>query len=142
MCFRWLGVSGSTESRTVTGEKARGFTLIELLIVMAIVATLLMIAAPRYFLSLERSRESVLRQDLAVVRECIDRFYSDTGRYPQSLEELVERKYLRSIPVDPLTRSAETWVLLRNEDPDLPGVRDVRSGAEGESLTGESYGAF
>jgi general secretion pathway protein G len=120
----------------------RGFTLIELLVVMAIVATLLTIAAPRYFHSLERSRESVLRQDLSVMRDSIDKFFSDSGRYPQSLAELVERRYLRAVPLDPLTRSAETWVLLRSEDPEVPGVRDVRSGAPGESLAGDPYASF
>jgi general secretion pathway protein G len=137
---------GSTRSLIVSGESGRlpasGFTLIELLVVMAIVAMLLTIAAPRYFRSLERARESVLRQDLAVVRDSIDKFYSDEGRYPQSLEDLIEHRYLRSVPVDPVTRSADTWVLVRSEDPETPGVRDVQSGAPGESLSGQPYGAF
>ena len=87
-----------------------GFTLIELLVVMAIIATLLSIVAPRYFNSLDRSKETVLRQDLGVMRDAIDKFYSDTGNYPGELAELVEKRYLRAVPVDPLTESAATWV--------------------------------
>jgi general secretion pathway protein G len=142
-CIRCRAQPASTECPIVSGKAAvRAFTLIELLVVMAIVATLLTIAAPRYFHSLERSRESVLRQDLAVMRDSIDKFFSDAGRYPQSLNELVDRRYLRAVPLDPLTRSAETWVLVRSEDAEAPGVRDVRSGARGESLAGEAYASF
>ena len=82
-----------------------GFTFIELLVVMAIIATLLSIAYPRYFNSLDRAKEAVLKQDLGILRDAIDQFYSDTGNYPLNLEELVERSYLRSIPIDPLTES-------------------------------------
>ena len=143
MCIRCRLRAASTGFPIVSGNGGmRAFTLIELLVVMAIVATLLTIAAPRYFHSLERSRESVLRQDLAVMRDSIDKFFSDAGRYPQSLAELVDRRYLRAVPVDPLTRSAESWVVVRSEDAEAPGVRDVRSGAPGDSLAGEPYAAF
>lgn len=80
-------------------KRARGFTLIELVIVMAIIALLLTLAAPRYFSSLERSKETVLRSNLAAMRDALDKFYSDTGKYPDTLEVLVEKKYLRSMPV-------------------------------------------
>src|SRR4051812_36424968 len=80
--------------------------------VMAIIATLLSIVAPRYFNSLDRSRETVLRQDLNIMRDAIDKFNSDTGKYPADLAELVEKRYLRAIPVDPLTESSETWVIV------------------------------
>jgi general secretion pathway protein G len=122
--------------------RRRGFTLIELLVVMAIIATLLTIATPRYFRSLQRSKEAVLRQDLAALRESIDRFYGDTGAYPRTLQVLVERRYLRGIPVDPLAQSAEAWVIVSSEDPEDPGVRDVRSGAEGTGENGVPYAAW
>jgi general secretion pathway protein G len=126
----------------MTGERARGvpgFTLIELLIVMAIIATLLTIAVPRYFRSLEYSRETVLRQDLAVMRETIDKYYADAGKYPESLEQLVEAHYLRAVPVDPFAKSADKWLVVESDDPDHPGVRDVKSGAEGAGTNGSPF---
>ena len=125
----------------MTGRR-RGFTLIELLVVMAIIATLLTIAVPRYFRSLERSREAVLKQDLAALRESIDKFYGDTGKYPQTLAVLVERRYLRSIPVDPIAKAADKWVLVNSDDPEDGGVKDVKSGAEGTGENGVPYVAW
>lgn len=117
-----------------------GFTLIELLVVMTIIATLLTLAVPRYFTSVERSKEAVLRTDLNVMREAIDKYYGDKGKYPDTLDELVSQRYLRALPRDPITDSRETWVLVPPEDPSLGGVYDVRSGAPGNSLEGEAYG--
>jgi general secretion pathway protein G len=117
----------------------RGFTLIELLVVMAIIATLLTLAVPRYFGSVERAKEAVLKQDLATLRDSLDKYYGDTGRYPDSLEDLVTKRYLRSIPVDPLTESNSTWMLVAPPDPDKGGVFDVRSGAQGQAPDGTSY---
>jgi general secretion pathway protein G len=130
--------------RIVTGRRhrSRAFTLIELLVVMVIIASLLAIAVPRYFRSLDRSKEVVLAQDLAVMRESIDRYLSDRGKYPESLEELVDARYLRSLPVDPITKTAESWVLEQSDDPDLSGIRDVRSGATGQTSEGIEYGAL
>jgi general secretion pathway protein G len=122
----------------MTGRR-RGFTLIELLVVMAIIGTLLTIAVPRYFRSLQRSREAVLRQDLATLRESIDRFYGDTGKYPPTLAVLVEKRYLRSIPVDPIARAADKWVVVNADDPEDTGVKDVKSGAEGAGEDGVPY---
>ena len=122
--------------------RARGFTLIELLVVMAIIATLLTIAVPRYFRSLQRSREAVLLQDLATLRESIDKFYGDTGKYPQSLAVLVEKRYLRSIPVDPIARAADKWVVVNSDAPEDTGVKDVKSGAEGTGENGVAYAAW
>ena len=132
------------EPRIGTGSAVRrpsrrGFTLIELLVVMSIIATLLLIAVPRYFHSLERSKEAVLLQDLSVMRDAIDKHYSDLARYPDTLAELVERRYLRSIPLDPETKSSETWVAVLSEDVDAPGVHDVRSGSQGTASDGTQF---
>lgn len=115
-----------------------GFTLIELLVVMVIIATLLSIVAPKYFKSLERSKETVLRQDLNIMRDAIDKFYGDTGKYPLSLDELAERRYLRAVPVDPLTESAATWVVISPPN-DTEGVYDVRSGSPEKAQDGTPY---
>ncbi|MEP6502031.1 MAG: prepilin-type N-terminal cleavage/methylation domain-containing protein [Betaproteobacteria bacterium] len=120
--------------------RRRGFTLIELLVVLAIIGTLLTIALPKYLHSVARSREAVLHQDLRVMRTAIDQFLADSGRYPASLDELVERRYLRSLPDDPVTESARTWVAVAPpQELGATGVYDVRSGARGESLEGTPY---
>jgi general secretion pathway protein G len=124
-------------------KSGRGFTLIELLVVMAIIALLLTLAAPRYFQSVQRSREAVLKEDLHLMRDAIDKHYADTGKYPANLDELVTKKYLRRIPVDPITESATTWVIVDPPDkPDTRVVYDVRSGAPGKSIGGTPYGEF
>lgn len=118
----------------------RGFTLVELMVVMAIIATLLTLALPRYFNSVDRSREAVLRQDLHIMRDAIDKFMADRGRYPATLEELAERRYLRKVPPDPITDSVTTWIVVAPPGSESPeGVYDVRSGAPGNSLDGEAY---
>jgi general secretion pathway protein G len=124
----------------MTGRAARrgGFTLIELLIVMAIIGTLLSIAVPKYFHAMEHARETVLKQDLAVLREALDKHYADLGRYPESLAELVERRYVRAVPIDPFTKSAASWILVAPEDSAEPGVRDVHSGAAESAADGTS----
>jgi prepilin-type N-terminal cleavage/methylation domain-containing protein len=120
-----------------------GFTLIEILIVMAIVALLLTIALPRYFGALERSKEVALQENLKVMRLSLDRFYVDKGRYPQTLEELVAQKYLRAVPIDPITESVNTWVLVPSRDEgEEEGIADVKSGAPGTNGDGRSYGEF
>lgn len=124
-----------------SNRRPGGFTLIELLVVMAIIAVLLSIAAPRYFNSLDRSRETALRQDLNVMRDAIDKFNSDTGQYPEDLAELVEKRYLRAIPIDPLTESAETWVAVPPPDGG-GGVYDVHSGSADQAKDETSYGAW
>ncbi len=122
------------ESRT-----KNGFTLIELLVVMVIIATLLTIAVPRYFHSVEKSKEATLRQDLAVIRDALDKYYGDNGRYPDALEELVRRKYLRSLPTDPITGSATTWLIVAPDSSEKGGVYDVKSGAPGNARDGSEY---
>ncbi len=116
-----------------------GFTLIELLVVMAIIATLLSIVAPRYFNSIEKAKEAVLRQDLQIMRDAIDQFYVDFDRYPLDLEELVDKRYLRNIPVDPMTESNTTWTEMPSPNEEEDGVYDVNSGFTGRALDGTFY---
>lgn len=116
-----------------------GFTLIELLVVMAIIATLLSIVAPRYFNSIDKAKEAVLRQDLGIMRDAIDQFYSDTGKYPIDLEELVEKRYLRRVPVDPFTESDRTWVAVPPPNEGDEGLYNVKSGHSGQASDGSFY---
>lgn len=128
-----------TAAGELPGRFGGGFTLIELLVVMAIIATLAMVAVPRYFRSLELARETTLRQDLSVMREAIDKYFGDLGAYPETLADLVDKRYLRALPIDPLTRSTETWITVPNDDPELPGIRDIHSGAKGEDQNGRPF---
>ena len=121
-------------------SRLSGFTLVELLVVMSIIALLMSIAVPRYFHSTDKAREAVLRQNLLQMRDAIDKFYGDLGRYPESLDDLVSRKYLRRIPPDPVTDSVRTWLTTPPADPGLGTVFDVKSGAEGTALDGSRYG--
>jgi general secretion pathway protein G len=117
----------------------RGFTLIELLVVMSIVAVLLTLAVPRSFSGVDQSREVVLKQNLAAVRDAIDKFHADTGAYPESLDALVEKRYLKSLPVDPITESTTTWQLIPPQPPKKGQVFDIRSGATGIARDGTDY---
>lgn len=119
-----------------------GFTLIEMLVVMAILATLLSLAAPRYFESLERAKETALRTDLRLMREALDKYHADTGQWPDALARLVERRYLRSIPADPLTDSTQSWVLMPHPDGSTPGIHDIHSGAPGLARDGSSFASW
>lgn len=116
-----------------------GFTLIELLVVMAIIGTLLTLTVPRYFASIQKSKEAVLKQDLATLRDSLDKYYGDTGRYPDSLDDLITKKYLRNIPVDPFTETNATWVVVPPQDAGKGMVYDVRSGAQGRARDGTAY---
>ena len=120
-------------------RRAAGFTLIELLVVMAIIATLLMLAVPRYFASEQRAKEAVLKENLYQLRDALGKYYADKGKYAESLDTLASEKYLRAVPVDPITESATTWVAVRPEDPQKDGVADVRSGAPGRAADGTLY---
>ena len=117
----------------------RGFTLIELLVVMAIVATLLTLVAPRYFSHVDNTLEVVLRQNLAQVRDAIDKFRADSGKQPSSLEDLVDKRYLRSLPIDPITESKDTWTLIPAKSGEATGLADIRSGAPGKAADGSLY---
>jgi general secretion pathway protein G len=126
----------------VSGRRLQqGFTLIELMVVLTILALLLTIAVPRYFSHVERAKEATLRQDLQVMRDAIDKFYADKGRYPEQLEELVSARYIRNIPVDPMTESASTWRVIAPPDSETKGaVYDLKSGADGNAIDGSPYG--
>ncbi len=116
-----------------------GFTLIELMVVLAVIATLLTLALPRYFASLERSKEAVLKENLYQMRDLIGKYYADKGKYPESLEALVTEKYLRTVPVDPVTESRTSWVAVPPNDSQKSGVFDVKSGAPGRASDGSAY---
>lgn len=122
--------------------KGRGFTLIEILIAMSILALLLTIALPQYFGSISRSKDVALQENLRVIRVVIDKYYGDRGKYPTSLEDLVQEKYLRSIPMDPVTESANTWILIPHQDSESPGIVDVKSGALGVNKEGTPYASM
>jgi general secretion pathway protein G len=122
----------------------RGFTLIELLIVVTLVVVLAGIGLSTYSLSVKRAKEAVLLENLFRMRDSIDQYYADKGTYPPDLTSLVTEGYLRQIPKDPLTESADTWQIVMSEpDPGnpnaVPGIYDVKSGAEGSSISGTPY---
>lgn len=118
---------------------SHGFTLIELLVVLAIVALLLTLAVPRYFQSIDSSKETILVENLRITRETIDKFYGDTGRYPETLEELVEKRYLRAVPADPITEMNTTWQIVSPPDNSKGNVFDIKSGAIGTNRQGKPY---
>jgi type II secretion system protein G len=122
-------------------RRTRGFTLIELIVVMAIVALLAGIAAPRYLHSIDRAKENSLRTSLRVMRDAIDHFAADRGRYPETLDELVQTRYLRTLPEDPLTGRHDSWVALSPPpDAHVAGqVFDVRSGSALRAPDGTLY---
>lgn len=119
--------------------RARGHTLIELLLALFIVALLAGLVAPMVTGGVHRAKEAALKEDLYRMRKAIDDFYADTGAYPPELEVLVRKRYLRRVPVDPLTESRETWRLVWSEDEDLRGVVDIRSGSDEVDTDGVAY---
>ena len=118
--------------------KLRGFTLIELMVVLTIIGLLLAIVVPDYIGRAKRAEEAALQQDLAVMRDALDKHFADAGKYPRTLDELVSKRYLRSIPKDPVAQSA-SWVLVPPADPQKGGVYDVRSSAKGVGSNGMPY---
>jgi len=118
---------------------SRGFTLIELLVVLAIVAVMVTLAIPRYYNQVDASKEAVLRENLRLTREVLDRFYGDMGRYPESLQELVERRYLRNVPVDPMTESSSTWLFVSPPQGYKGEIFNLRSGSPALGKNGQPY---
>ena len=125
-------------------KRQNGFTLIELMIVMVIITILAGIGLAVYGNSVQSAKEATLRTNLHGMREAIDQYYADKNHYPPSLESLVEDKYIREVPLDPITRSVETWQTTL-ADPESgnpsaePGIYNVKSGAEGTALDGTPY---
>jgi general secretion pathway protein G len=122
----------------------RGFTFIEMMIVMAIIAVLLSVAVPIYSRSITRSKESVLKNNLFTLRTVIDEYTYDKQKAPQSLQDLVSEGYLRQVPIDPMTGSADSWKIIPEDagntvDQAEPGIFDVRSGSDKNSLEGTPY---
>jgi general secretion pathway protein G len=122
--------------------RSAGFTLIELLVVMVIIATLLSIVAPRYYGTVDRAKEMALRTNLRILRDAIDKRMGDAGHYPDSLDQLVTERYLREVPVDPVTEKNDSWVIAPYPDKSKPGVYDVHSGATGNAADGTAYASW
>ena len=132
------------ELLTPIGNRRRGFTLIELLIVMSIITILVSIAIPVYQRSIIRAKESVLRSNLNAIRQVIDEYTYDKQKAPQTLQDLVQEGYLREVPTDPMTGSNTTWRIvmedaLQSVDQTEPGIFDVHSGSDKNSLDGTPY---
>jgi general secretion pathway protein G len=122
------------------GVRARGFTLIELMVVMVLIALLLTIAVPRYFSTIDTGKDRVQRQNISAIRDAIDKYYGDLTKYPETLQDLVDKKYLRSIPVDPITGKSD-WAVIPPTDPNLTGVYDIRSSAKPAGASGGTNGS-
>ncbi len=118
--------------------RKRGFTLVELMVVLTVIGLLLSIVVPAYVGRVHRAEETVLQEDLTLVREALDKHYADAGRYPASLDELVSKRYLRAIPKDPLTQST-AWQIVPPSDPQKGGVYDIHSNAKGTGSNGMPY---
>jgi general secretion pathway protein G len=109
----------------------KGFTLVELMVVLTVIALLLSVVVPNYVGRVRRAEEAVLQENLALMRDALDKHYADAGKYPGSLEDLVAKRYLRTIPKDPFTQSASTWIAVPPQDSRKGSVWDIRSGAKG-----------
>jgi len=147
----WMELNIGIGNMNIMGqrEKRKGFTLIEILIVLSIIGILLGLAVPQYQMSVKRAREAVLKENLFIMRKMIDQYYQDKHKYPPSLQSLIEEKYLKSIPIDPITGSSETWVEIRQMPPvdeyvpyENLGVVDVKSGSEAKALDGTLYNTW
>ena len=120
-------------------HRQAGFTLIELLVVLAVIATLLSLVAPHYMGSVDKAKETVLKENLSTLRSTLDKYYADTGQYPEALDELVLKRYLRAVPEDPMTGSPLTWVVLPPPEKIKGAVYDVKSAAPGLGRDGQAY---
>jgi general secretion pathway protein G len=132
-------MTANKQNRQKLKQSVIGFTLIELMVVMTVIALLISIAVPRYFHSIDNAKEATLKQSLSVMREAVDKFYGDYERYPNSIQELVTKKYIRAVPVDPITETAESWVIISPGLDTTGSVYDVKSGAVGNAKDGSAY---
>jgi general secretion pathway protein G len=124
---------------TVTGNcKKKAFTLIELMVTLTILSLLLTLVAPRYFKSVDKARDEVLVHQLSGLRQAIEQYYNDKGSYPETLDALIKERYLRQIPVDPVTERVDTWILVP-APPGKTGIADIHSGAPGKHRSGQLY---
>ncbi len=135
--------------KIISTQKQKGFTLIEIIIVFTLIGILVGLALPQYKYAAKRAREAVLKENLFQIRKLIQQYHADKGKYPAYLQALVDEEYLRKIPVDPMTKSSETWVEVRETltGEDLfsgvePGVVDVLSGSEDKGLDGIPYNTW
>lgn len=135
--------------KIISTQKQKGFTLIEIMIVFTLIGILVGLALPQYKYAAKRAREAVLKENLFQIRKLIQQYHVDKGKYPAYLHTLVEEEYLRKIPIDPMTKSSETWVEVRETltEEDLfsgvePGVVDVLSGSEDKGLDGTPYNTW
>jgi general secretion pathway protein G len=119
-------------------NKTLGFTLVELMVVLTVIALLLSVVVPDYVGRVRRAEEAVLQENLMLMRDALDKHYADAGRYPRSLDDLVSKRYLRTIPNDPLTQK-QSWVTVAPTDPQKGGVYDVHSAAKGVGTNGKPY---
>ena len=133
-----------TLRRWQTSARERGFTLIELLVVIALISILAAMAIVQYRNAIQRTQEATLKTNLFRMRDAIDQYYADKGKYPSALDALVSDGYLRKVPEDPMTKSTDSWQTVPAEpDPGNPsaepGIYDVKSGAQGQSLDGSNF---
>ena len=119
-------------------DKIRGFTLVELMVVLTVIALLLSVVVPDYVGRVRRAEEAVLQENLTIMRDALDKHFADAGKYPRTLDELVSKRYLRSIPKDPLTQTA-SWSVVGPTDPEKGGVYDIHSAAKGVGSNGTPY---
>jgi len=130
-----------------TRSDDRGFTLVELMIVMLIISVLAAVAIPSFVAAIRNAKEAALKEDLHVMRDAIDSYTMDKNKAPQSLDDLVQNGYLKSIPVDPMTHSTDTWQTTSDEtyadlDQTEPGITDVHSGSEEVGTNGQPYSSW
>jgi general secretion pathway protein G len=143
---RWSVKTEATGQSQIANRKSQieaGFSLLELMIAMFILIILISVAMPTFYYTVQHARETVLKENLLQMRKAIDQYAADKGKLPQSIDQLVEAKYLRERPVDPITETNDTWQEVTGEDPNSidgdQGLVDVKSGAEGEDTNGKPF---